>query len=110
MNKPILYHDLTSEPSRAVYWLVAETCLDIGIEYTWLTQGGHRTPALLESILPTRSLPWNTAGSAWRKRPRSCFISSILMKAVTGGLGQRLQSGPGQTAFFPGITAIRGEG
>lgn len=47
MNKPILFHDPTSEPSRAVHWLSIEAGLEIKLEYTWLTRDDHLNPRFL---------------------------------------------------------------
>lgn len=56
MSKPILYHDPTSEPSRAVHWLAIEAKLDIDFEYTWLTRDEHLLPEFL-AINPGHQVP-----------------------------------------------------
>ena len=55
-TRPILYHDPTSEPCRAVHWLAVEAGIDIDIEYTWLTRGEHREPSFL-AVNPLHQVP-----------------------------------------------------
>jgi len=56
MNKPILFHDPTSEPSRAVHWLTIEAGIQVEIQYTWLTRNEHRKPELL-AVNPGHQVP-----------------------------------------------------
>ena len=56
MSKAILFHDPTSEPSRAVHWLTIEAGLEIELEYTWLTRNEHRDPEYL-AINPGHQVP-----------------------------------------------------
>lgn len=49
MERPVLYHDPTSEPSRAVHWFALEAGIELDIEYTWLTRGEHRKRQLRET-------------------------------------------------------------
>lgn len=51
-----LFHDPTSEPSRAVHWFALEVGIDIELELTWLTRGEHRSPEYLE-INPAHQVP-----------------------------------------------------
>jgi len=43
----VLYHDPTSEPSRAVHWFAHEAGIKLAIEHVWLTRGEHRSPQFL---------------------------------------------------------------
>jgi len=56
MNRPILYHDPTSEPSRAVHWFVQEAAIDVDINYTWLTRDDHLAPEFL-AVNPAHQVP-----------------------------------------------------
>ena len=56
MSAPILFHDPTSEPSRAAHWFALEAGIDLEFELTWLTRGEHRSPAYLE-INPAHQVP-----------------------------------------------------
>jgi glutathione S-transferase len=56
VNKPVLFHDPTSEPSRAVHWLAIEAGLEIELEYTWLTRDEHLDPRFL-AINPGHQVP-----------------------------------------------------
>ena len=56
MSKPVLFHDPTSEPSRAVHWLTIEADIQVELEYTWLTRGEHRKPEFL-SVNPGHQVP-----------------------------------------------------
>ncbi|KXF79915.1 glutathione S-transferase family protein [Enterovibrio coralii] len=56
MSKPIIYHDPTSEPSRAVHWLCIEAQIPVDISYTWLTRGDHVSPTFLE-VNPFHQVP-----------------------------------------------------
>jgi glutathione S-transferase len=47
MTPPRLYHDPTSEPSRAVHWFAVEAGIELEVEYVWLTRGEHRSPNFL---------------------------------------------------------------
>jgi glutathione S-transferase len=60
-SRPVLYHDPTSEPCRAVHWLAIESGIEIDIAYTWLTRGEHRDPAFLD-INPLHQVPAMTHG------------------------------------------------
>jgi glutathione S-transferase len=55
-NTPILFHDPTSEPSRAVHWLTVEASIEVEIQYTWLTRDDHRAPEFLR-INPGHQVP-----------------------------------------------------
>jgi glutathione S-transferase len=56
MLRPILYHDPTSEPSRAVHWFTQEANIDVDINYTWLTRGDHMKPEFL-LVNPEHQVP-----------------------------------------------------
>lgn len=56
MERPVLYHDPTSEPSRAVHWFALEAEIELVIEYTWLTRGEHRKRQFL-AINPSHQVP-----------------------------------------------------
>lgn len=56
MMPPIIYHDPTSEPSRAVHWLCLEAGVSIDIHYVWLTRGEHVSPEFLK-INPHHQVP-----------------------------------------------------
>ncbi|KAB0285433.1 glutathione S-transferase family protein [Vibrio fortis] len=51
-----IFHDPTSEPSRAVHWLVLEAGIDVDIEYIWLTRGDHMSDSFLQ-INPLHQVP-----------------------------------------------------
>jgi glutathione S-transferase len=53
---PVLYHDPTSEPSRAVHWFAVETAIPVDLRFTWLTRNEHRSPALL-AVNPRHQVP-----------------------------------------------------
>ena len=56
MSEPIIFHDPTSEPSRAVHWLCLEAAIPVEIKYTWLTRGEHVTPDFLK-VNPFHQVP-----------------------------------------------------
>lgn len=56
MSKPILFHDPTSEPSRAVHWFTTEAGIEVDLQYTWLTRGEHLAPEFL-AINPGHQVP-----------------------------------------------------
>jgi glutathione S-transferase len=56
MAPPRLYHDPTSEPSRAVHWFAVEAGIDLEYEYVWLTRGEHRSPEFL-AVHPGHQVP-----------------------------------------------------
>ena len=56
MSIPTLFHDPTSEPSRAVHWFALEVGIDLNIQNTWLTRGEHRHPEFLR-INPAHQIP-----------------------------------------------------
>jgi len=56
MTAPKLFHDPTSEPSRAVHWFSVEAGIELKIEYVWLTRGEHRSPKLL-AVNPGHQVP-----------------------------------------------------
>jgi glutathione S-transferase len=51
-----LFHDPTSEPSRAVHWFALEAGIELELKYTWLTRGEHRSPEFLH-INPAHQVP-----------------------------------------------------
>ncbi|MGI3475961.1 glutathione S-transferase family protein [Providencia stuartii] len=51
-----LFHDPTSEPSRAVHWLCIEANIPINIKYTWLTRGEHLSNEFL-AVNPLHQIP-----------------------------------------------------
>jgi len=51
-----LFHDPTSEPSRAVHWFALEAGINLELELTWLTRGAHRSPEFLK-INPAHQVP-----------------------------------------------------
>lgn len=53
---PVLFHDPTSEPSRAVHWFCLAAGISIRIEHVWLTRGEHRSRRLLE-VNPRHQVP-----------------------------------------------------
>ena len=56
MTPPKLYHDPTSEPSRAVHWFALEAGIELDLEYVWLTRGEHRSPKFL-AVHPGHQVP-----------------------------------------------------
>jgi glutathione S-transferase len=53
---PVLYHDPTSEPSRAVHWFCLAAEIPVELEYVWLTRGEHRSARLLR-VNPRHQVP-----------------------------------------------------
>jgi len=51
-----LFHDPTSEPSRAVHWFALEAGIELEINLTWLTRGEHRSLAYMK-INPAHQVP-----------------------------------------------------
>jgi len=51
-----LFHDPTSEPSRAVHWFALEAGIELELELTWLTRGEHQSPEFLK-INPAHQVP-----------------------------------------------------
>ena len=47
MKRPVLFHDPTSEPSRAVHWLTIEAGIELEIRPTWLSRHDHERPDFL---------------------------------------------------------------
>jgi glutathione S-transferase len=62
MTTPILFHDPTSEPSRAVHWLAIEIGIALELRYTWLTRDEHRDPEFL-LVNPGHQVPALQHGS-----------------------------------------------
>ena len=56
MESPVLFHDPTSEPSRAAHWLALELGIPVRIRFTWLMRGEHLTPELL-AVNPRHQVP-----------------------------------------------------
>lgn len=56
MELPILFHDPTSEPSRAVHWFTLEAGIPIAIRYIWLSRGQHLNAELL-AVNPRHQVP-----------------------------------------------------
>jgi len=56
MTVPILFHDPTSEPSRAVFWFAAEAGIELEVRYTWLTRGEHLSPEFV-ALNPGHQVP-----------------------------------------------------
>jgi glutathione S-transferase len=56
LEAPILFHDPTSEPSRAVHWFTLEASVPVGIRYIWLTRREHLSADLL-AVNPRHQIP-----------------------------------------------------
>lgn len=56
MTPPVIYHDPTSEPSRAVRWLCLEANIHVFIKYVWLTRGEHVSAEFLK-VNPLHQVP-----------------------------------------------------
>jgi glutathione S-transferase len=56
MTAPILFHDPTSEPSRAVHWFSLEADIELELSYVWLTRGEHKAAQLL-TVNPGHQVP-----------------------------------------------------
>lgn len=56
MTTPILLHDPTSEPSRAVHWFCLEAGIPVRTSYIWLTRNDHLKPAFV-AINPRHQVP-----------------------------------------------------
>lgn len=55
-DTPILFHDPTSEPSRAVHWFGVEAGIPLDLRYIWLTRGEHHGAELL-AVNPRHQVP-----------------------------------------------------
>ncbi|WP_216610856.1 glutathione S-transferase family protein [Vibrio mediterranei] len=55
-DKVTIFHDPTSEPSRAVYWLALEAGIEVDVQFTWLTRGDHMSEAFLK-VNPLYQVP-----------------------------------------------------
>jgi glutathione S-transferase len=53
---PILFHDPTSEPSRAVHWFTLEAGITVAVRHIWLSRGQHLSPEFL-LINPRHQVP-----------------------------------------------------
>jgi glutathione S-transferase len=53
---PVLRHDPTSEPSRAVHWLCLAAGIPIEVRHVWLTRGEHRAESFLK-VNPRHQVP-----------------------------------------------------
>jgi glutathione S-transferase len=56
LELPILFHDPTSEPSRAVHWFTLEARIPITVRYIWLSRGQHLSAELL-AVNPRHQVP-----------------------------------------------------
>jgi glutathione S-transferase len=56
LELPILFHDPTSEPSRAVHWFTLEAGIPIAIRLIWLSRGEHLSAELL-AVNPRHQVP-----------------------------------------------------
>jgi len=56
MQRPILFYDPISEPSRAVQWFALEAGVPLELRYTWLTRNHHRS-AEFAAVNPRRQVP-----------------------------------------------------
>jgi glutathione S-transferase len=86
---PTLFHDPTSEPSRAVHWFALEAGVPIGLRYTWLTRGEHWGKELL-AVNPRHQLP------ALRHGDFALSEATAIMRylAEIGGVTDRWFGGP----------------
>ena len=55
-DPPILFHDPTSEPSRAVHWFALEASIPLRLRYIWLARNEHHGQELL-AVNPRRQVP-----------------------------------------------------
>lgn len=55
-DNPLLFHDPTSEPSRAVHWFALEASIPIQLRYIWLSRNEHRGAELL-AVNPRHQVP-----------------------------------------------------
>ena len=62
MTIPVLFHDPTSEPCRAVHWFALEAGIELDLEMVWLTRGEHKSPRFL-AINPAHQVPALKHGS-----------------------------------------------
>lgn len=56
MARPTLFHDPTSEPSRAVHWFAVEAGLALDVRPVWLSRGEHLAPDFL-AVNPCHQVP-----------------------------------------------------
>lgn len=56
MSSLTLFHDPTSEPSRAVHWFALEAGIELELRLTWLTRGEHRSAEFLR-VNPAHQVP-----------------------------------------------------
>ncbi|HLY54461.1 MAG TPA: glutathione S-transferase [Stellaceae bacterium] len=55
-DAPILFHDPTSEPSRAVHWFALAAGIPLAVEHVWLTRDEHLGARFLE-VNPRHQVP-----------------------------------------------------
>ncbi len=55
-DPPLLFHDPTSEPSRAVRWFALEASIPLRLRYIWLTRNEHLGAELL-AVNPRHQVP-----------------------------------------------------
>ena len=56
MEDPIIFHDPTSEPSRAVHWFCLEGNIPHEVQYVWLTRNDHMAESFL-AVNPMHQVP-----------------------------------------------------
>jgi glutathione S-transferase len=56
VQRPILFHDPISEPSRAVQWFAREAGIPLELRCVFLTRNEHRTPGFA-AVNPRRQVP-----------------------------------------------------
>jgi glutathione S-transferase len=61
-EEAVLFHDPTSEPSRAVHWFALEAGIQLRLRHTWLTRNEHRGAELLQ-VNPRHQVPALRHGS-----------------------------------------------
>jgi glutathione S-transferase len=56
LEPPTLFHDPTSEPSRAVHWFTLEARIPVNVRYIWLSRRQHLSAELL-AVNPRHQVP-----------------------------------------------------
>jgi glutathione S-transferase len=95
MPIPILFHDPTSEPSRAVHWFALEAGIELELSYVWLTRGEHRSPELL-AVNPGHQVPAMKHGELCLAEASAIMI---YLAEITGVVDRWIGADPEQRAL-----------
>lgn len=99
MSLPTLFHDPTSEPSRAVHWFALETGIELKLELTWLTRGDHHSPRFLK-INPAHQVPTLRHGEYYLPEASAIMLYLAELAGCTEGWVGNSVSDRAQTHRF----------